>query len=64
MRNESAEGASDFALWYTHAEPTMDRSKEWFEQAERDWDFGKSAASTWQYERADFIAQQSAEKAV
>jgi HEPN domain-containing protein len=42
----------------------MDRSKDWFEQAERDLAFGKTAASTGHHEWAAFIAQQGAEKAV
>src|SRR5271157_1683082 len=42
----------------------MDRSKDWFAQAESDLEFGKTAASTGHHEWAAFIAQQSAEKAV
>jgi HEPN domain-containing protein len=40
----------------------MDRSKVWFEQAESDLEFGKTAASTGHHGWAAFIAQQSAEK--
>lgn len=42
----------------------MDRPKDWFEQAERDLGFGKTAAGTGHQEWAAFLAQQSAEKAV
>ncbi len=42
----------------------MDRSKDWFAQAESDLEFAKTAASTGHHEWAAFIAQQSAEKAV
>ena len=41
----------------------MDRSKDRLEQAERDPDFGKTAASTGHHERAARIAQRGAEEA-
>ena len=41
----------------------MDRSEDWLGQAERDLEFGKTAATTGYHEWAAFIAQQSAEKA-
>jgi HEPN domain-containing protein len=42
----------------------MNRAEDWFGQAERDLEFGRTAASTGHHEWAAFIAQQGAEKAV